>query len=405
MSHPSLPRFTHSFRAVVVGCILWLSLPKTGRGEDSLTFKAQSWQEDNQRIRVDSQYTQLDTDLSTSTHFKLMGLIDSIAGATPTGENPNHPRTPTLDNPSTTIDPYAPMHDRRKAWDSELSHQFARVNVTVGYANSRESDYVSNGWSLNTVTDFNDKNTSLLLGYGRTDDMINEEKLGWTIKRPKTGNDFLIGVNQLIDQNTSVTANISYGRSHGYESDPYKIVSTTMLDLDPGTYYTLPENRPLEKNKVSVFLGANHNIDRLHGALDASYRFYHDTFGITSHTISLLWIQKVGENVIIQPSIRFYQQSAADFYYFDLDKAGIVTSFDPVLGETGAGKAPFYSSDYRLSHMQTVDYGLKVVWKINPWISVDAAYDRYTMRGLDHVTPQFLYSQANVFTLGLKFSR
>jgi hypothetical protein len=296
------------------------------------------------------------------------------------------------------------MHDRRKAWDTELSHQFARVNVTAGFANSRESDYVSNGWSLNTVTDFNDKNTNLLLGYGRTDDKINEEKLGWTIVRPKTGNDFLVGVNQLINADTSVTANVSYGRSRGYMSDPYKIVSTTKLDLDPGFYYTVPENRPQNKNKVSLFFGLNRNFERYHGALEGSYRFYHDSFGISSHTLSLLWLQKIGEHVIVQPSLRLYRQSAADFYYFDLDRAGIVTSYEPLLGETGTGRAPFYSSDYRLSRMQTLDAGLKVVWKIKPWLEVDAAYNRYVSRGLDHITPQDAFSQANTYTFGLKIS-
>lgn len=395
MRLPFLTRHQNSFRAVVVGAILWLSLPKTGRTENSITLKAQSWQEDDSRIRVDSQYAQLDADPSTSTHVKLMGLIDSIAGATPTGEKPLTPGDPT---------PLANMEDRRKAWDTSLSHQFSRVNVTIGYANSRESDYVSNGYSLNTVTDFNDKNTSLLLGYGHTDDTINEEKLGWTVKRPKTGNDFLVGVNQLLDPNTSVLANVSYGRSRGYMSDPYKIVSTTMLDLDPGFYYTVPENRPTERSKVSVFLAANRNVEKLHGALDASYRYYHDTFGISSHTLSLLWIQKIGEHFIIQPSLRLYRQSAADFYYPDTDAAGIVTSYDPLLGETGTGKAPFYSSDYRLSRMQTVDIGVKLVWNIKPWASVDVAYNRYTSRPLDHITPRDVFSQANVFTIGLKFS-
>ena len=395
MRSSSSTRYSNSFRAVIVGCVLWITLPKAGRAENSVTFKAQSWQEDDNRIRVDSQYGEVETDLNTSTHFKVMGLIDSIAGATPTGEKPLTPGGPT---------PLATMEDRRKAWDTSLSHQFSRVNVTVGYANSRESDYVSNGWSLNTVTDFNDKNTSLLLGYGRTDDKINEEKLGWTIKRPKTGNDFLVGVIQLIDPNTSVSANVSYGTSRGYMSDPYKIVSTTMLDIDPGFYYTVPENRPMKKDKVSVFLSTNHNVEKLHGALDASYRFYHDTFGINSHTLSLLWIQKIGENLILTPSVRLYRQSAADFYYPDLDAAGIVTSYDPVLGETGTGKAPFYSSDYRLSKMQTIDVGMKLTWKIKSWVSADVAYDRYTSRALDHITAQDAFSKAHTFTFGLKFT-
>jgi len=382
-----------SVRGFLLGCVLLLSWPKGGRAEDSLTLKNQSWQEADNRIRVDSQYALIESDLTTSTHFKVMGLIDAIAGATPTGEKPAGAGAPV---------PLANMQDRRKAWDTELSHQFERVSVTAGFANSRESDYVSNGWSLNTVTDFNEKNTSLLLGYGRTDDTINEEKLGWTVKRFKTGNDFLVGVNQLINPDTTVTANVSYGQSRGFESDPYKIVSTTMLDLDPGFYYTVPENRPQQKDKVSVFVGLNRNFERWHGALEGSYRFYHDTFGISSHTLSLLWLQKLGEHVILQPSLRFYRQSAADFYYFDLDRAGIVTSYEPVLGETGTGRAPFYSSDYRLSRMQTLDAGLKIIWKIKPWLEMAAAYNRYVARGLDHVTPQDAFNRANTFTFRLK---
>ena len=382
-------------QGLLLGGILLLSLPKGGRAEDSLTLKNQSWQEASQRIRVDSQYAQIDSDLTTSTHFKLMGLIDAIAGATPTGEKPATVGAPV---------PLASMHDRRKAWDTELSHQFTRVSVTAGFANSRESDYVSNGWSLNTVTDFNQKNTGLLLGYGRTDDKINEEKLGWTIKRPKTGNDFLVGVNQLIDANTSVTMNVSYGQSRGFMSDPYKIVSTTKLDLDPGFYYTIPENRPMKRDKVSVFAGINRTFEPVHGAVEGSYRFYRDTFGITSHTLAVLWLQKLGEHVILQPSLRLYRQSAADFYYFDLDRANIVTSYEPLRGETGTGRAPFYSSDYRLSRMQTVDAGIKVIWTVRPWLALDAAYNRYVSRGLDHVTPQDAFSRANTITFGVKFT-
>lgn len=376
--------------------MLWLVMPRPAGAEQSVTFKAQSWQEDDGRIRVDSQYAQVEADLTTSTRFKAMGLIDAIAGATPTGEKPASPADPT---------PLAPMHDRRKAWDAELSHQFSRVNLTVGFANSRESDYVSNGWSVNTVTDFNGKNTNLLLGYGHTDDVINEEKLGWTTTRPKTGNDFLIGAKQLLDPNTAVSVNFSYGRTRGYMSDPYKIVSTTKLDLDPGTYYTVPENRPMEKDRVSLFFAANRNFEQLHAALDASYRYYNDSFGITSHTVALLWLQKIGERLVVQPSLRFYRQSAADFYYTDPDAAGVVTSYEPQLGETGTGRAPFYSSDYRLAYMQTVDLGLKVVWKIKPWMAVDATYDRYLSRPLDGLTRKDAFSQAHTFTVGFKLSR
>jgi hypothetical protein len=394
-----LPRFTSPRPECVPGILLGLALvmvtPRAARAEDTIAFKDQSFQESDNRIRVDTNYAQIDADPTTSLHVKAMGLIDSIAGATPTGEKAATPGGQV---------PLAHMHDRRKAWNADLTQQFERFSLSLGFANSRESDYFSNGWSLNSVIDFNQKNTSLLLGYGRADDRINEEKLGWTITRPKRSNDFLVGINQLIDANTSVTANLSYGQARGYMSDPYKIVSTTMLDLDPGTYYTVPENRPMERNKGSLFLGLNRNVEAWHGAVEASYRYYHDSYGINSHTFSVLWLQKLGDQVTLQPFVRYYRQTAADFYYVDLDKSHVVTSYGP-LGETGTGRAPFYSSDYRLSYMQTVDTGLKVVWQVKRWLEVDAAYDRYASRGLDHVTPQSAFFTANVFTFGLKFTR
>ena len=390
----SQDRFASSVRVSVVACVLLLCQPRGVRAEDSITVKAQSWQEDKNRIRVDSQYAQVDLDIGTDTHLKVMGLLDSIAGATPTGERPA----------TGNIVPKAKMEDRRKAWTADLAHQFSRVNVSAGYGVSRESDYVSDGWSLNTVTDFNDKNTNLLLGYGGTKDTISEWKLNWTKQRHKEGSDFIAGITQLLNPNTSVTANVVYGTASGFMSDPYKIVSTTRLDLDPGTYYTPPENRPEVKTKVSLFFGLNYNVERLNGAVDFSYRHYHDSFGITSHTTYLAWIQKFGQHVIVQPSIRFYRQSASDFYYYNLDRSRITTSYEPVLEETGTGKAPFYSSDYRLSYLQTIDLGLKVVVKITSWLSIDANYDRFVMRGLDGITPQDPYSKANMFMVGMKFT-
>lgn len=395
MSHRATSPLPKSATGLFLGLILMLVSPRAARAEDTLSVKDQSFQESDNRIRVDTTYAQIDADPTTALHVKVMGLIDAIAGSTPTGEKAATPGGQV---------PLAHMHDRRKSWNTDLTQQFEGFSLSLGFANSRESDYFSNGWSLNSVIDFNQKNTSLLLGYGRADDRINEEKLGWTITRPKRSNDFLVGVNQLIDPNTSVTCNVSFGQARGYMSDPYKIVSTTMLDLDPGTYYTVPENRPMERNKGSLFLGLNRNFESLHGALEASYRYYHDSYGINSNTLSLLWLQKLGDQVTVQPFLRYYRQTAADFYYVDLDKSGIVTSYGP-LGETGTGRAPFYSSDYRLSYMRTVDAGLKVVWRVRRWLEVDAAYDRYASRGLDHVTPQSAFFSANVFTFGVKFIR
>jgi hypothetical protein len=387
-SVPSRLRLPRGFLPVSVLSLL----AARGHAESSLTFKNQSWQEEDERIRVDSQYALLDAELSAEARLKVMGLIDTIAGATPTGEKPG---------PDGEL-PTARMEDKRKAWNAEFAWQFPRVNVSAGYGLSRESDYVSHGYSLNTLTDFNRKNTLLRAGWGHTDDRLMQSF--WSKDREKTGDDLILGVTQLLSPVFAVTVNLAYGHAEGFLSDPYKIVSTTRLALDPGTYYTPPENRPREKDRGSLFLGVNRHFERLDAALDGSYRFYHDSFGIDSHTVELKWLQRAGAHLILEPCVRYYWQSEADFYYHDLDAAGIVTNYDPLL-ETGTGRGPFYSSDHRLSEMETITLGLKVTWVINPHCSVDFAFDRYLMQGLDEVTPSAAYSDANVITLGLKLSR
>jgi hypothetical protein len=55
--------------------------------------------------------------------------------------------------------------------------------------------------------------------------------------------------------------------------------------------------------------------------------------------------------------------------------------------------------------METVNFGAKISYIINDHCSLDFAYERYLMRGLDHVTHQDAYPDANTFTLGFKLSR
>src|SRR5262249_28084220 len=148
-----------------------------------LSYKFQSWQEDNGRIRVDAHYALLEKDITLKTKIKATGVVDAIVGATPSGQ-PAPAGSQQV--------PLSHLEDRRKAWTSELSHQFTGLNVALGYAQSRESDYISKGWSVNTLWDFNLKNTTLLLGYARTDDDITARFL--PRRRTKNGDDIIVGI-------------------------------------------------------------------------------------------------------------------------------------------------------------------------------------------------------------------
>ena len=372
---------------LLVGMLAVLQ-PRLARAENSVTYKYQDYREAAGRIAVQVNSGLWEQDLGPAMHLKLTAVMDSIAGATPDGEPPPTPGGQV---------PLSKMTEERKAWSFDFSRQFSAVNVDVGVAQSRESDYVSKGWSLNTLTDFNAKNTTLVAGIAGTDDDIKVYfQQPWLRKRSL---DLLVGVNQLIDPLTAVTFNLTYGEADGYLGDPYKLVQKNTA-VFPGVFLprTFNENRPDHRAKWIAYAAINRAFPELHGALEASYRYHTDDFGIMSHTVILEWFQKLGSKFILRPSFRYYQQCAADFYVVTLNNSPIVPTFRPT------GKGPYYSADYRLSDLDTVDCSLQAIWTVNDHLQVDATIGKYAMDGRDGVTSDSAYPRATVATFGLKFT-
>ena len=104
-------------------------------------------------------------------------------------------------------------------------------------------------------------------------------------------------------------------------------------------------------------------------------------------TAALTWHQRLGKHFIVEPLFRFSEQSAASFY-----SPSFTGPFSP-------NPPGFHSSDYRLSNMFTLDYGLQATAIHNDHLRVTAGYHRYEMNGLDNTTSD-MYPKANVFTVG-----
>jgi hypothetical protein len=380
-------------KSLCLGSLLagWLLLlhPRLARAENSLSYKYEDFRESDGRMEIKTQNALVEQDFGPDMHLKLQGVIDAIAGATPNGQ-------PAPAGSDQVV--LAHLSDRRTAWNADFSRQFPATKLDLGLARSTESDYTSTGWSVNTLTDFNQKNTTLLAGIAGTDDDVKIYfQTPWVKKRT---HDVIAGVTQLLDPRTSVTFNLTWGRSTGFLSDQYKLVQKS-IEVAPGVFlpFTFGENRPDHRTRWIALAALNHAFPEQHAAVEASYRFYHDTFGTDAHTIELNWLQHLGKDVILEPELRFYDQSAARFYYYQLDNTPII----PTAGVPRT-QGPFYSSDYRLSAMRTTLYGLKIVWTPAARWQVDAALEQYDMRGKDSITPQSAYPRAAIWNIGAKFS-
>jgi hypothetical protein len=158
----------------------------------------------------------------------------------------------------------------------------------------------------------------------------------------------------------------------------------------PNPPTVFPEKRPDYKFRQVVFLSGQHYFERLNGAAELSYRFYHDSYGIIAHTAEIDWNQKIGKYVMVSPLFRFYTQTAASFY-------GTEFPGDPT-NPTVFPTPQYYSSDYRLSALNSFTYGISLSVQVQKHLSLEVEYKRYEMYGTDGVTNPGQYPTANVFT-------
>jgi hypothetical protein len=279
--------------------------------------------------------------------------------------------------------------------------------------------------ALTEAVDFNQKNTTLVLGLSR-----NSDSLSGTYQRSfvyKNESTILLGINQLLSPLTVLTANLSFGYQDGYLNDPYKGVNFTFSypnpAFDPQDFdVNLGEKRPRHKFKQIGYLGLTQSFPKLRGSADFNYRLHHDDWGIWANTVGLEWNQKLGSRVILSPLFRYHRQTAADFYavrfhgdpllpeggQYALQGDGVTVLFNGDEGFPGDGtphSVPvhpnYYSSDYRLSALESFTVGAGIRIKLCDKAHLSLAYKRYIMRGLDGVTPQGQYPSANAFTAGL----
>jgi uncharacterized protein DUF3570 len=380
---PALP-------ALPLAVVLLLAHPRAARADDFLDYKYESYDESGGRMGIRTQGLAASEDIGADFNVAVTLVNDAIAGASPTG-------VPAPAGSSQV--PLASLRDHRKDWEVDLSQKFGDFTVSAGTSQSREHDYVSRGWSLNTQADLNQRNTTLLLGVAGHDDQVETFFDPQHYYAGKQAFSAIAGVTQILDPLTFVSVDFTWGRETGYLSDQYKLVQKTE-ELVPGSFFQLPfaENRPSEHNSGALLAAVNRAFPGARGALEASYRFFGDTYGVTASTVEVRWIQKIGDRFTLEPELRLYRQDAADFYYYNLDDTSVVPTVVP------NPNGPAYSSDYRLSSFDAITCGLKATLKVQKHVQLELAYDRYAMRGRDGVTPQSAYPVANIYTAGARIS-
>jgi hypothetical protein len=421
---------------LLLAVVLYTMPPRRGEAEESVDFKVMHYQESDGRIGVTSPAFRYTYDLSPTLGIRVDGVYNTISGASPTGAPPIPlyevvtrtvgvagggpgvaPREDDDDDddddrngrdhslggglyhtfaaaspgaggggggvssiselvPTGEFDiPMAEVNDERFGLNLEVIKKVGGHALGTTLSFSTEADYESYAIALRDGIDFNDRNTILTLGMAYTYDTISTFGTGTT--DTKTSTDAMLGISQLLGKNTRILANLTIGTMSGYLNDTYKVTELNGV--------LVPEVRPDKKTKTVLYLSAIRYLKLLRASLEGSWRFYSDDFGSEGHTLSLAWFQELGDHLIVSPRVRLYEQSAADFYAVRFE-----------------GNPEFYSSDYRLSELEALSYGGKLILRPVDRLALDLSYDRYEQSGKDGVTHPMLYPGADVYTVGVR---
>ena len=317
-----------------------------------------------------------------SLNFSL--TVDSLTGATPNGAVPaNAPQTftgPSGGGSYIVAPGEQPLDttflDTRTAlaasWQQSLGND---MRWSVGFSGSDEYDYLHLGLDARLERDFNMRNTTVFVGaaYGQDEikpvgglpigltPMVGEvededgddsgQARGRDPDDSKDVADLLIGVTQVLTRRSLLEVSYSYGQSDGYLTDPYKILSV----VDPVTgvpaagpvvevpFLYLYEQRPDSRTKQSLFAEWRYALDRDSFALN--FRFMDDDWGVQSQTAEARYRWNINDRSYLEPHLRWYSQSAADFYRTVLF--------------AGDALPEFASADYRLADLDAYTIGAK----------------------------------------------
>lgn len=396
------------------------------RAEGSIGYTHETYAEDHGRMTVQTESVRVHAAISPTVDFTLRGVYDGISGATPIGAPPidqltivnpqTHQRVPPsaitgftrplngmsgASSPSQAsplgVVPLAGSHDIRRGLDVTSGVAFGPARFIPEFSYSKENDYISYSGALNGTYDLNNKNTTLNAGWSHSYDQVLSNPFTYIRSTAiKNSDDFVLGVTQLLGPRTIFSANATFTYEHGYLNDPYRSVVFDETSLDPNAHVILNgEKRPSERSQEAILLTLTQSFPALNASVEGTYRFYHDSYGIDAHTMGVGWFQKFGRSVVVSPSFRYYRQSSASFY-------GIQFPGDPANDPSRVPR--FYSSDYRLSFLETYTLGIEADITLHDQWHLHLGYQRYWMHGLDGVTVQSTYPNANVYTIGLTFS-
>jgi hypothetical protein len=353
-----------------------LQTASAGRVEETYNseFQYGHYSESNGRMQVNIYDGAISAPIGKSMTASVSLVRDIIAGASPVYNTRDAQGniSQVLSGASPTSYCEKSICEQRDGISGNLTKFLDMGSLSFGGGYSREHDYASKYFNSGASLDLNKKLTTLNFAASVAFDDIQPSPSGYTglkyidpdFKAHKTSQQYLLGVSQIINKDSLMQSNMTFGYHSGYLTDPYKQVNVfgkydsngTLFDIYPNSGI-IQEVRPGDRFEWAWLNQYIRNFDQFnHAALHTDYRFSTNTWGINAHTFETSWYQPIKDGWMVIPRFRYYSQDQADFYQPVFD--GVVNISNPNVLSTLEGVSA-YSSDYRLAGFGTLSGGIK----------------------------------------------
>jgi Protein of unknown function (DUF3570) len=310
------------------------------------------YRESQKRITVNEPVVWVKSPVGENWEISASATVDLVSGASPIiVSNQSGKPTQILTGASIT--------DHRKAADVGVKRRLGELMLGVSRTISNEKDYDSNATGANLTYDFNERNTTLALGYGISNDRV-MSVTDPDLRERKDTREYLLGVTQLLDRQSLLQSNVTLTKVRGYMSDPYKLTLTVFAN--PAQNVFARDARPNSRDQIAWLTRYKRNLVAQNAVISTEYRYYRDDWGIRAHTFAAQWLQTLNDRWKCELGLRYYSQDAANFYRAQLTER---TPTNPT------------TSDQRLSAFGALEPSVKVVYQLTTGTALDVGVSVY----------------------------
>lgn len=209
----------------------------------------------------------------------------------------------------------SPYKEERKQKSLSFDYLRGKSTYSAGVIDSKESDYTADTAFFSISQDMFGDLTTVSLTYKRGWNDIFRNVQGDRDPNFAQHSDtrgYALGLTQILTRNLIGVLNYEVITDEGYLNSPYR--SVRYFDESSATGFSLESEVYPRTHTSNAVSGRLRYYLPYRAALDGSYRFFSDTWGVNAHTAEVAYTHPIWKRWVFDGRLRYYRQTAADFY-------------------------------------------------------------------------------------------